>query len=372
VPKRICYIHIGPHKTGTSSIQWFLKQNRAELLKHGYFVPGSGTGRGAHHPLARKLCGQPLPERRELAVVKFVRQLDKKSSEAVIISSETLASLFRESDNANRFFTRIGELNLEPKLILFPRNQPQWINSRYAESIRGCSISDSFETFVQGAAQRLGLKYSPLLELAETYKAELIACPFTAETIAHGVVPTFLNAIGIDASHFRDTNVRRNPAVGPFTVGVGRAVARAAAGKQLTWRQASRCKSELAAYLKKKGLADSGYCGLTTALARQIEELCRADNDTFAQKAWGARWEDIFTGDLGREFTPNDFELCDPDEATQRLLSLTLSEVMPLVEEIMRDPFLAVDEPWNDLRQRRRWMRENPTQEASTEPARTI
>jgi hypothetical protein len=37
--KRICYIHIGPHKTGTSSIQWFLQENRAELLKYGYFVP---------------------------------------------------------------------------------------------------------------------------------------------------------------------------------------------------------------------------------------------------------------------------------------------------------------------------------------------
>ena len=40
--KRVCYIHIGPHKTGTTSIQWFLKENRAELLKHGYFVPESG------------------------------------------------------------------------------------------------------------------------------------------------------------------------------------------------------------------------------------------------------------------------------------------------------------------------------------------
>ena len=37
--KRVCYIHIGPHKTGTSSIQGFLKENRAELLRYGYFVP---------------------------------------------------------------------------------------------------------------------------------------------------------------------------------------------------------------------------------------------------------------------------------------------------------------------------------------------
>jgi hypothetical protein len=25
--KRICYIHVGPHKSGTTSIQWFLQEN---------------------------------------------------------------------------------------------------------------------------------------------------------------------------------------------------------------------------------------------------------------------------------------------------------------------------------------------------------
>lgn len=43
---RVCSIHVGPDKLGTTSIQWFLQENRAELLKHGYFVPDSETGRG--------------------------------------------------------------------------------------------------------------------------------------------------------------------------------------------------------------------------------------------------------------------------------------------------------------------------------------
>ena len=43
--KRICYIHVWPHKTGTTSIQWFLQENRADLLKHGYFLPESETKR---------------------------------------------------------------------------------------------------------------------------------------------------------------------------------------------------------------------------------------------------------------------------------------------------------------------------------------
>jgi hypothetical protein len=82
--KRVCYIHIGPPKTGTSSIQWFLKENRAELLKYGYFVPESETKHGAHHPIARKLCGQELREHQQSAGANFARALDETPSDAVI------------------------------------------------------------------------------------------------------------------------------------------------------------------------------------------------------------------------------------------------------------------------------------------------
>ena len=62
---RICYIHVGPHKTGTTSIQWFLQENSAELLAYGYFVPESETKRGAHHMLAEGMAGLDIGEHRK-------------------------------------------------------------------------------------------------------------------------------------------------------------------------------------------------------------------------------------------------------------------------------------------------------------------
>ena len=51
-----------------------------------------------------------------------------------------------ETDRTTKaFFNRVRELNLEPKLILFPRNQPQWINSSYADTVKSFRRSDSFE-----------------------------------------------------------------------------------------------------------------------------------------------------------------------------------------------------------------------------------
>jgi hypothetical protein len=357
VEKRLCYVHIGPHKTGTSSIQWFLKENRAELLKHGYFVPESETSHGAHHALARKLCGQELADHKQSAATDFVRQLNQSASEAVLISSETLDGLLRNPDYARTFFSWLRQLELEPKLIFFPRNQPQWINSRYAQAARGFSLSEPFESFARGAVQRRGLKYSFLVELADTYNATLIARPFTGETIADGIVPVFLQAIGADPLQFRDNEVRRNQTVGPFTVDVARRVSRAVLGTagEFTCRQARRCKITLAAYLEKNGLRDFGYCGLSTSMARQIEATCRSDNDAFAQRVWDRPWNEIFGEDTEQEFAPNDFDMCEPDRAMQQLLCLTVGELIPIVEEILRDPILAVDAPWNDFRQRAGW-----------------
>jgi hypothetical protein len=224
--KRLCYIHMGPHKTGTKSIQWFLKENRTELLKRGYFVPESGNIHGGHHAIIRDFCGQELPEHQRSAASNFARALEKTRSEAVILSSEALDGLLRKRDYAEALFHRLGKLNLEPKLVLFVRNQSQLINSRYAQVIKGFRCCESFEAFVQGLTQRPDFRYSPLIELTDAFHTELIPRRFNEETIAHGVVAAFLQAIGIDPSQFPDTGVRRNSAAGPFTISVARCVLR--------------------------------------------------------------------------------------------------------------------------------------------------
>jgi hypothetical protein len=354
VAKRVCYIHVGPHKTGSSAIQWFLKEHRLALLKQGYFVPESGTVHGGHHPLVRKLCGQELRDHQQSAAVQFARALAETPCEAVVVSSEALDILLRNGHYATTFFNRIGELNLEPKVVLFPRNQSQSINSRYTEVVKSFQCSESFEAFVQGNIRRPGLGYSALIELASVFHAELIACPFTVETVMRGVVPEFLRAIGVDTSPFSDTYIRRNQSVGPFTVSVARHLLRSilSAGKQLKWLQAERCKKRLIAYLHESRLTDTGYCGLTTALARHIEKEWSWDNDAFAQRVWGRPWSEIFAVDIGQAFRPNDFEISQPDDFTQRRLRQAIHDMRPAMEEIMLDPALAVRADWNDLHRR--------------------
>jgi hypothetical protein len=346
--KRICYIHVGPHKTGTTSIQWFLQENRTELLKHGYFVPESETKRGAHHALAEWLTGLDVGEHREALVARSIAAITGTPAQAVIISSEALEGLFRNRRNAKALFNRVAELNLEPKLILFPRNQPQWINSSYASTVKIFRRSDSFEACALGFSQSTDARFSHWMELSEAHGAELIALPFSSEILRHGVIPEFLRSIGITSSQFRDRSVRRNEGVGPFTVSVAREVLRSI-GTKMTWLQAKKCKVELVRYLHQNNCTDTGYCGLTSKLARQVEEELRADNDLFAKRVWGKSWADVFAADIAEDFTPNDFEMCRPGWFVLRRLRRAISKMKDFAHQMSLDPALAVEAPWNDV-----------------------
>src|SRR5215472_11245978 len=344
--KRTCCIHVGPHKTGTTSIQWFLQENRAELLKDGYLVPESETKRGAHHALAEALAGLDVGEHREPLVARSIAAIAETSARTIIISSEALEGLFRNRKNTTAFFNRIQELNLQPKLILFPRNQSQWINSSYAFSVKSFRRSDSFEPAAFGFAQSPDARFSRWIKLAETHGAELIARPLNRETLRRGVIPEFLQSIGITSSQFRDRAVRRNEAVGPFTVSVAREVLRSI-GKKMSWLQAKKCKVELAKYLRQNNYTDAGYCGLSTASARHIEEELRSDNDVFARGVWGKSWADVFADDVTEQFRPNDFEVRRPDWFTARRLRYAIAKMTDFAHQTLRDPALSVEAPWN-------------------------
>ena len=350
--KRACYVHAGPHKSGTTAIQWFLQENRSELLRHGYFVPASETRRGAHHALVESLAGLDIGQHREALVASSIRALQQTPAEAIIISSEALEGILKSRKHARAFLSGIAELDLEPKLILFPRNQPQWINSSYASSVKSFRRSDAFESCALDFAVSPGSRFSRWLELADAYGLELVALPFTKETIAGGVIPEFLRTIGIKRSpKFRDMQVRRHEGVGPFTVSVARDVLRCL-DQRLTWLQARRCKVALARYLAERGLRDSGYCGLNSALARHIEAELRINNDAFAERVWGRPWAEVFASDVAEEFAPNDFEMRRPDWFTARRLRRATRYMNSVMRDILLDPALAVKEPWNDVAQR--------------------
>ena len=99
--KRTCYIHVGPYKTGTISIEWFFQGEPRRVAERGYLVPESETKRGSHHAIAEALAGLDVGEHREPLVARSIAEFAETSARAIIISSEALDGLFRNRQNTN-------------------------------------------------------------------------------------------------------------------------------------------------------------------------------------------------------------------------------------------------------------------------------
>lgn len=106
-PKNLL-IHIGPHKTGTSSIQGLLLDNAELLRKLGFYYPASPTSDGAHHhvPFALKkwnllalglapvtTSGFPGIPDLQTDMESWLTGANQFSCDTVVISAEDFSSL---------------------------------------------------------------------------------------------------------------------------------------------------------------------------------------------------------------------------------------------------------------------------------------
>jgi len=118
------YIHIGPHKTGSTYIQKSLFENRTRLLEGGLDYPDLLVGpQWGHHKLVEAI------KRREQDVVQqFVDSLSQKS----LISSENFENLHQ--NDINFLATFLSDFEVE--VIFVKRSFSDLIISNWQESVK--------------------------------------------------------------------------------------------------------------------------------------------------------------------------------------------------------------------------------------------
>ena len=88
------FLHIGTHKTGTKSVQWFLKDQAEALAREGFLVPKSGTLStiAGHHRLAWDILAEPFPqtdtETSGKVLEDFLAELAVSDAHTAVVSSE--------------------------------------------------------------------------------------------------------------------------------------------------------------------------------------------------------------------------------------------------------------------------------------------
>lgn len=137
-------VHIGPHKTGTTTIQQYLSDNRDRLLEQGVDFPKIGRiERGAQ---AHRYFSAFMRDQRHEYPDNFLLEASdwRPSADTVILSSEDFW-FGSVSENIIRLLELIGRID---RAVVFLRDPVDHLISHYRESIK----SGSSQSIVDFAA----------------------------------------------------------------------------------------------------------------------------------------------------------------------------------------------------------------------------
>ena len=178
--ERPCIIHAGTHKTGTTSLQYFLQTNSDALSRAGMHFARSGwygVVPGNHAVAWELLRGTPGEQlrtlRTELAAV----------ASPVVLSSEEFSLFHDQPEKIAPLLDMLRDLGFTPKILLYLRAQGEYAESIFVEQIKHGLVRDFGE--VLGDIVRNGVYRLDDRTIAFDYFAmsERFAASVTAEHV---------------------------------------------------------------------------------------------------------------------------------------------------------------------------------------------
>jgi hypothetical protein len=132
------FLHIGPHKTGTTAIQAFLRRNTTELLHLGFYYPCTDPSLENHHDLAIGLREPSLQGETIRRIHGILDAAQAESCHSVVFSSEMLA----EHEIPIHDFPRIFEGH-QVTVLAYIRRPDHLLVSAYAQVVKEDSVRRS-------------------------------------------------------------------------------------------------------------------------------------------------------------------------------------------------------------------------------------
>ena len=137
-------IHIGRHKTGTTAIQRFLSSNPQWLRENGYYMPGTGFERVAHHQIAHAISRHRPIIRAALITPPIISNLcteiRSESALTAVISSEAFQG--RKPQLIRHYFSEF-----DPRVIVYIRNHLDYLASSYNQKVHATDYTGSIERY---------------------------------------------------------------------------------------------------------------------------------------------------------------------------------------------------------------------------------
>lgn len=136
--EKTVYIHIGAHKTATTSVQSYLSHHAPRLASNGILYPDTCRYHFGHHRIGFALKEQIDPSRQdrpefETEIAELRREIDASTAHTVIVSSEALFVLPQHA--LDRLKQALTGYHVE--VIAFVRRQDSYLVSLYNQLVQG-------------------------------------------------------------------------------------------------------------------------------------------------------------------------------------------------------------------------------------------
>ncbi|MEV8360181.1 hypothetical protein [Microbacterium sp. NPDC076895] len=220
-------LHIGTHKTGTTSVQHFFASNRDALRAQGIFYPPTDLGgqfgdQYAHHAIAHAIAnvsGDGTGASRAKAYFDALRDR-VVPGETVVISAEPLYR-HRLRDAQGKSLGRMAYLravrdaigDFDVSVIAMVRRQDLFLESLYSENIMAGTYRDPIERFIADRAPQADYAQR-LAEWGAVFGSENIHVrPYEAAEYGASLERYFLQWVGGTVSDSLTFGSRRNVTV---------------------------------------------------------------------------------------------------------------------------------------------------------------
>jgi hypothetical protein len=152
---RICYLHVGTHKTGTTSIQRRLTADESAHLAAGLHVPRASRTDplAGHHNLAWELNDDPRFDPAHGTLADVLDEIADVRAERACLSSEDFEYLAGRPQRLARLTDGLRTIGYAPVVVVYLRPQADYAESLYAELVKfGLTLGfDAFLDRIVGA-----------------------------------------------------------------------------------------------------------------------------------------------------------------------------------------------------------------------------
>lgn len=208
---RTLFLHVGTHKTGTTSLQKTLSENSVTFATAGLYFPRTGRapGSGGHHNIAWELARDARFDPTFGTLSELVAEIAAVDSPSVCLSSEDFEYLYHDARSLERLRDAFAATNFRIAVVIYLRPQASYAESLYAELVKH-GFPQTFGEFLQkllidgkiefGSYWRFTFDYEVLVgNFAAIFgEANVIVRPYSTDRPGVSVTDDFLTLVGID------------------------------------------------------------------------------------------------------------------------------------------------------------------------------